>query len=46
MPPLPINLAKSCPQLEPVMVDSWDAVAKGYIDVLFIYASCRSVTVR
>lgn len=42
-PPAPVNLSKSCPELERVTVDSWDAVARGYIDVLFQYAGCKIV---
>ncbi|WP_429838762.1 hypothetical protein [Chromobacterium indicum] len=39
-PPVPVNLAKPCPQLEPVTADSWDAVMHGYIRLSLQFGEC------
>ncbi len=42
-PPVPVNLAKSCPELERVTVDSWDAVARGYLHLAMQYGECGAI---
>ncbi|QND83791.1 Uncharacterized protein ChrSV_1564 [Chromobacterium vaccinii] len=37
---MPVNMVKKCQPLEPVTVDSWDAVGRGYIALAFQYGEC------
>ncbi|WP_425266116.1 hypothetical protein [Chromobacterium subtsugae] len=43
---MPANLARPCPHLEPVTVDSWDAVGRGYIAIAMQYGVCGVRSLR
>lgn len=41
-PPVPANLQRQCPSIDPVATDNWDVLARAYIELILDYGECAA----